>query len=277
MTKTVVITGSTSGLGKATALSCLESGANVVISSESAPELERTLAQFAEYSAVVGKICDVTQQSQVFDLLAFALEQFGEIDCWINNAGTSAPSGATASVPIDIGALLVNTNIMGTYFGSVVALRYFRQCKRGRLINITGRGEKSAQPFANLYASSKAWIRNFTLALAREEKSTGIEIASFNPGLILTELTSKPRVLRGNEDRMIKGLRLALPLIGDTAENAGSALRRLALCDNRIPRTNNANKLLPMILMRLLTGRRAKIDTGVITPRITEPESGFTR
>lgn len=274
MLKTVVITGSTSGLGRQTAEKCLAAGANVVVSSESEEDLGKTLQALESYGErVSGLLCDVTDIDQVEGLLNHALSHFGGVACWINNAGTTAPSGATASVPVKFGRLVVNTNIMGTYHGSIVAIRQFRKQGFGRLINITGRGEKSVQANANLYSSAKAWVRNFTLATAQEEKSNNIEIGTFNPGLILTGLTNRPRFLRGGEERFLKALKMVMPIIGDTPDNAATVLSQLAVGNQAIKQENKARRMLPFLLMRLLTGRRAAIDVEAINPVLIDPET----
>lgn len=273
MTKTIVITGSTGGLGKQTALNCLAAGANVVVSSEASEDLKATLAAFNHYGdKVAGVVCDVSDLDQVKALKAFAIEQYGQIDCWINNAGTTAPSGATASAPVKFGQLVINTNISGTYYGTVTAIRQFRTQGYGRVINITGRGEKSPQASANLYSAAKAWVRNFTLAAAKEEAASNIEIGTFNPGLILTGLTNRPRILLGGEEKFLKALKMVMPIIGDTPDRAGAKLAELAISDTKLPRENQARRFIPFVLGRLLTGRRAAIDLDAMTPILIEPE-----
>ena len=140
------------------------------------------------------------------------------------------------------------------------------------MINITGRGEKGPQAGANLYSSSKAWIRNFTLAIAAEHKEDAIEAVTFNPGLLLTKLTQQPLMLKGNEDKLLKGLKMVMPIIGDTPQNAGAALAKIALSEVPAPLENRASKLLSTVLKRLLTGKRAKVDVSQITPNVIEPE-----
>lgn len=276
MSKVVVITGSTSGLGQATAESCLRMGARVLVSSENQEGLATTLGIFAPWKdSVTGLVCDVKDPRQLQSLKDCAIDRFGKIDCWINCAGTTAPSGDAALVPLSRGEMLINTNILGSYQGSIFALRCFREQGYGRLINITGRGEKSAVRGAALYGASKAWLRNFTRTLAKEEKGSEIEVGTFNPGLTLTALTAAPQILCGNEEAQLKGLRMIMPLIGDPASEPGRTLARIALQDKPIRIENQHRRLLPHVLKRLLTGRRADIDVSTIKARIVEPESEF--
>jgi len=272
MVKTVVITGSTSGLGKGTAEYCIKEGANVVICAETQTLVDQALAERDNKSNIIGIKCDVSQCDEVEHLKQSALDAFGRIDVWINNAGTTAPSGNTVDSPFKFGELVISTNLIGAYYGSVTAIRLFRKQESGRLINITGRGEKSPQPSANLYSSAKAWVRNFTIAMAKEEKNPGVEIGTFNPGLIFTALTNYPRVLRGNEEKMVKGLQKVMPVLGNSAEEIGAKLGALALEDKPIKIENNYGSFLVKVLSRLLTGKRADLDVSSISPIIIEPE-----
>lgn len=273
LANTVVITGSTSGLGRATALACLRRGGNVVVSSENALALEETREAFVEFGdRVAGMLCDTRSWSQVEALLDLALQHYGSIDCWINNAGATAPSGDAALVPQASGESLINVNILGTYNGSIAALRYFRQCDSGRLLNITGRGEKSPVKGAALYAASKAWIRNFTLTLAREQRDSKVQVGTFNPGLTFTDLTLRPQVLRGFEESQLKGLKMVLPLFGDPACDPAGTMAAIALGEKKMKLENQHRNLLLHLCKRLFTGRRAEIDVDAIEPRIVEPE-----
>jgi len=252
---TVVITGSTRGLGYATARHCLQRGANVVISSEDNNELQHALSKLAaESTYVAGQVCDVSRREDVAALLAFALERFGAVDVWINNAGTSTPSGAVIDVPIALGERVISTNIFGVYYGSVLVARYFRQQGKGRLINIVGRGEKKPVATANMYASSKAWIRNFTIAMHKELMDSGIEFCAFNPGFIVTRLSTRLRVMPGYE-HLARSLGKIIPLLGASADSAAAELVALALGPAKLPVTRSRERLsviVPLLFRRLV-------------------------
>ena len=97
---------------------------------------------------------------------------------------------------------VINTNIIGVYNGSVVALRYMLPQHSGKLINLLGRGEKKGVPFQNAYSASKVWVRNFTLSLAEENKDSGVEIFAFNPGLVDTDMIRQVEAVAGYEKRL---------------------------------------------------------------------------
>jgi NAD(P)-dependent dehydrogenase (short-subunit alcohol dehydrogenase family) len=151
---------------------------------------------------VTGMACDVADIVQVEALANHAIQAFGQIDIWVNNAGLSAPYGPTAHIPSREFKSVIDTNITGTYNGSVVALRKMASQGHGKLINLLGRGDTGGVPFQNAYSASKVWVRNFTKSLAAEYKNSGIEIFGFNPGLVLTEMLSQVEAVSGFEEKL---------------------------------------------------------------------------
>jgi glucose 1-dehydrogenase len=216
--KTVVVTGSTRGLGLGIAHACAEEGAAVVIASRSAQAVTRAVKELRDSGAQASGIpCDVGTVADVEALAAHALQTFGQFDVWVNNAGLSAPYGPTAQIPAEAFERVVQTNILGTYHGSVVALRHFLPRHSGKLINLLGRGDKKSVPLQNAYASSKMWVRTFTMALAQEYKDSGVGIYAFNPGLVLTEMLSDTQAIAGYEACMAP-LRTVMRLWGNPPE-----------------------------------------------------------
>jgi NAD(P)-dependent dehydrogenase (short-subunit alcohol dehydrogenase family) len=144
----------------------------------------------------------VSDKAQVQALADRVVESFGRFDIWVNNAGLGAPYGPSAAVPSDRFEAVLKTNIWGNYYGSVVALHHFVPRGSGKLINMLGRGDSAPVPLQNAYASSKAWLKNFTLALAKEYKTSGVGVYAFNPGLILTDMLSNLEAIDGYETKM---------------------------------------------------------------------------
>ena len=142
---------------------------------------------------------------------------FGRLDIWVNNAGLSAPYGPTAHIPSDDFQSVIDTNITGTYNGSVTAMRHFARQKSGKLINLLGRGDKGSVPLQNAYSSSKIWVRNFTKALAREYADSGVDVFGFNPGLVRTEMLSNVEAVSGYEEKL-NPLRYVTMLWGNDAD-----------------------------------------------------------
>ena len=216
--KVVVITGGSRGLGLSIAQTYARAGAKVVIASRSAQSVDLAVDSLREagYSAT-GLACDVADMSQVEALAEHAIQTFGRIDIWVNNAGLSAPYGPTIHIPTSDFMNVVGTNIIGTYNGSTVAMRHFLKQKSGKLINLLGRGDNGAIPMQNAYSSSKVWVRNFTKVLAQEYKDSGVEVMGFNPGLVKTEMLSNVHAVSGYEDKMMP-LRFIAMLWGNEAD-----------------------------------------------------------
>jgi glucose 1-dehydrogenase len=216
--KVAVITGGSRGLGLAIALAYAREGAKIVVASRTQRSVDSAVELLRQAGAqATGLTCDVADITQVEALAEQARHKFGHIDIWVNNAGLSAPYGPTAHIPSQDIINVINTNIIGTYNGSVVAVRYFISQGHGKLINLLGRGDSGSVTYQNAYSSSKVWVRNFTKALAQEYKDSGIEIFGFNPGLVKTEMLSQVNALAGFEKRM-NPLRFVTLLWGNEAE-----------------------------------------------------------
>lgn len=201
--KVAVITGGTRGLGLAIAQAYAREGAAVFVASRSPVSVEKTIGLLNAVGARVdGLAGDVGQVQDVQAIADCAIAAFGRFDIWINNAGLGAPYGPSADVPMARFEQVLQTNIWGNYYGSIVALKHFVPRGSGKLINVVGRGDKQPVPLQNAYASSKAWLRNFTVSLAKEYKTSGMGIYAFNPGLVLTDMLSQVEAVDGYAERM---------------------------------------------------------------------------
>ena len=216
--KVAVITGGSRGLGYAIAEAYARAGAKVIIASRTQSAVDKALRKLRENGAQAeGLACDVSDLRQVEALAEFAVNKFGGLDIWVNNAGVSAPYGPTAHIPSADFQSVIDTNITGTYNGSVTAMRYFARQKSGKLINLLGRGDKGSVTLQNAYSSSKVWVRNFTQALAKEYADSGVDVFGFNPGLVRTDMISNIEAVSGFEKKL-NPLRYVTMLWGNDAD-----------------------------------------------------------
>jgi hypothetical protein len=164
--KVAVITGSTRGLGLAIARVYAREGAAVVLASRSATAVKQAVDGLtAEGAQAAGRPCDVGDLAQVEALATHAMEVFGRLDVWVNNAGISAPYGPTVHIPPDEVTYVIQTNILGVYYGSLVALRHFLSEGKGKLINVLGHGDRHPVPAKPGYATSLwRWPKNTKIA-----------------------------------------------------------------------------------------------------------------
>jgi NAD(P)-dependent dehydrogenase (short-subunit alcohol dehydrogenase family) len=271
--KIAVITGSTRGLGLAMAQAFVREGASVVIASRSAEAVTKTVDTLrAEGGQASGLACDVSDLAQVQALADHALNDLGRFDIWVNNAGISPAYGPTVHIQPEEFVKATQTNILGTYYGSVVALRHFFPKRSGKLINLIGAGARQPAPMQNAYGSSKAWIRNFTLALAKEYKDSGVGILAFNPGMMTTDLITNVQVVAGYE-HLLKSFPTVIRVIAKPPEVAARKAVWLAssATDGRtgleVHLFNPAAMLLSFLSdrVRRLTGQKTDGPQPVIT------------
>ena len=202
--KTAVITGSSRGLGFAIAEAFAEQGANVVLAARTEETLHLAVTELRKkgYRAE-GFVCDTAKLDDVEHLAQGAVTAFGRIDIWVNNAGIGAPYGITMSISPERIKKVIDTNILGVYYGSHAAMRQFLGQGSGKLINLLGRGDSMPVPYQNPYASSKAWVRSFTRTLAKEYAGSGVEVMAINPGLVITEMLTQVDAVDGFEKKVL--------------------------------------------------------------------------
>jgi NAD(P)-dependent dehydrogenase (short-subunit alcohol dehydrogenase family) len=202
--KTAVVTGSTRGLGLAIAEAYAREGAAVMLCGRSQETLQSALSDLQHRGRrATGIVADVGNLADVKRIAEQAVETFGRIDIWVNNAGVAGVYGPTAALDPAVVERGIRTNILGVYYGSIVAIqRFLAQDTGGKLINILGRGDHKPVPLQNAYAPTKAWVYSFTDALAREYRDERIGVYMLNPGLMDTELMREITVIQGFEEKV---------------------------------------------------------------------------
>ena len=193
--KTVVITGSTRGLGRGLAQAFLELGCVVMLNGRRQEDVDRALGELSQVhdaSRLGGYAGDMRVFSQVQALWQAAQARFGRIDIWINNAGISHSLDEFWKLDPQIVEQVISTNLTGTMFGSLVALRGMLEQGHGALYNMEGLGSRDGRIIAglSLYGSSKAGLSYFTQALAQEAAGTPVLVGALSPGMVLTEMLS---------------------------------------------------------------------------------------
>jgi len=198
-----VITGATRGFGLSIAETYGHAGATVVVAARSTTAVEKTVAQLQkEGLQASGLAGDVGDLAYVQALARHALDTWGRLDIWVNNAGVAGVSGPTAHIAAEEFVRIVQTNILGVFHGSWVALQHMVPQGCGKIINLLGMGDRRPAPLQNAYGSSKAWVRSFTLALAQEYKDSGVGIFALQPGMMHTDLMYKIEVVEGYAERL---------------------------------------------------------------------------
>jgi NAD(P)-dependent dehydrogenase (short-subunit alcohol dehydrogenase family) len=193
--KTVVITGSTRGIGYGLADSFLALGCAVTVSGRIPASVEKAIAELTakhEADRVLGQPCDVTDLAQVQALWDAAKAHFGKIDIWINNAGIGhSQMDFWQLSPGQIKAV-VDTNLVGAMYGAKVALRGMLDQGFGSFYNVEGLGsdDRMVKGLA-LYGCTKAGLRYLTQSWVEETRGTSVLVGALRPGMVMTDLVTK--------------------------------------------------------------------------------------
>ncbi|NPD89833.1 MAG: SDR family oxidoreductase [Asgard group archaeon] len=189
----VVITGSSKGIGFALAKEFLKFGDSVIISSRSEENINLALTKLKEdisEARVFGQLCDVTKSEEIKKLMDFSLEKLGEIDIWVNNAGTSGfEYDHLVNISDEAIENAIRTNVIGTLYGCREAIKIMTKQGKGNIFNLAGMGSNGmASPNLAAYGTSKSSMPQLLKSLKKETKDTGIGIHLLYPGMVLTDL-----------------------------------------------------------------------------------------
>ena len=211
MSEIAVITGGTSGIGKATALCLRDAGYDVY-------ELSRR-EQGVEGLHHIR--CDITDEDQVRAAVAEIIGQAGRIDVLINNAGFGI-SGAVEFTDTAEAQRLLDVNFFGMVRMNKAVIPHMRQAGRGRIVNLSSVAAPCPIPFQAYYSAGKAAVNAYTKALANEWAKYGINVNAIAPGYMATNNTNQ---LRQDEDRSEEILaRIPAGRWGTPADVGGAAI-----------------------------------------------------
>ncbi|MFJ4113448.1 SDR family oxidoreductase [Pseudomonas sp. NPDC089758] len=186
--KVVVITGASSGIGRAAAHAFACTGARLVLAARDEQALFDVLDECTDCGTdAVAIVTDVTRSDQVQALATQAAEfGHGRIDIWVNNAGVGAV-GNFEQTPLQAHEQVIQTDLIGYLRGAYVALPYFKAQRSGILINTLSLGSWIAQPYAAAYSASKFGLRGLTEALRGElTEFPGIHVCDIYPAVMDT-------------------------------------------------------------------------------------------
>lgn len=203
----VVITGASSGIGRATALAFAHEGARLALAARAEPPLQEVARECADLgSEALALVTDVRDEDAVERLAAHAVRRFGRIDVWINDAGVIA-YGRFEDLPSDVFRAVIETNLLGQVNGARAALRRFREQNDGTLITVSSVWGCVTSPQVSAYVTSKFAVRAFSDCLRHElADSPRIRVATILPQAVDTPIFAHAANYSGRHVRPIPPL-----------------------------------------------------------------------
>jgi 3-oxoacyl-[acyl-carrier protein] reductase len=205
--RTAVITGGAQGIGEAIAMLFAESGANVVIGDMNGEQAEETAAKLrAGGHQAIAVRADVTSEADVDALVKRAVDTYGRLDVFVNNAGITRDATMRKMTTEDF-ELVIAIHVKGTWLGTKAAAAVMREQKSGSIINMSSISGKVGMIGQTNYSAAKAGIVGLSKAAAKELGYVGVRVNVIQPGLIRTAMTEamRPEIFASKEAEVPMG------------------------------------------------------------------------
>ena len=184
--KTAIVTGATSGIGAATVAALMGAGWQVVATGRRAERLERLRDEHGE--AVHPAVFDVRDEAAMAAAIDALPDRFAAVDLLVNNAGLALGTGPAQKADLTQWRTMVDTNVTALLALTHRLLPRLIE-RRGAIINIASVAGSYPYPGGNVYAGTKAFVQQFTLALRSDLHGTGVRASLIDPGMVETEFT----------------------------------------------------------------------------------------
>lgn len=212
MNKIALITGATSGIGKATAIALSRQNFNLVICGRREDRLAELQTDLSGHAEVHTLTFDVRDKQAVFDAIGGLPERFKQIDVLVNNAGNAHGLSAIESGDVEDWDAMIDGNVKGLLYVSKAIIPGMAERKSGHIINIGSIAGKEVYPNGNVYCASKFGVDALSQGMRMDLNQYGIRVGQVNPGMVETEF-SQVR-FKGDDERaanVYKGLQPLTP------------------------------------------------------------------
>jgi NAD(P)-dependent dehydrogenase (short-subunit alcohol dehydrogenase family) len=190
--KVALVTGASSGIGRAVALAYAREGAKVVVSDTNSAGGEETVALVRQQGGdALFVAADVGQPADSQALVERTVAHFGRLDVACNNAGIGGPSAPTADYPLDGWAKVIQINLTGVFYGMQPQITAMLKTGGGAIVNMASVLGAVGFATSSAYTAAKHGVVGLTQAAALEYSGKGIRINAVGPGFIHTPMVSK--------------------------------------------------------------------------------------
>lgn len=189
MNKTALVTGATSGIGKATAIAFANEGINMIICGRRKEQLEELREELQNKVKVYALNFDVRNKKEVFDAIESLPKEFEEIHILVNNAGNAHGLDPIQSGDVDDWDAMIDINVKGLLYVSKAVIPQMSNRMEGHIINIGSIAGKEVYPNGNVYSASKHAVDALNKAMRIDLNEKGIRVGAIHPGLVETEFS----------------------------------------------------------------------------------------
>jgi NADP-dependent 3-hydroxy acid dehydrogenase YdfG len=189
MKKTVLITGATSGIGKATAIELAKEGMNLILCGRRQERLNELKTELQKQTKVHTLSFDVRDKEKVQQQINSLPEEFQQIDILINNAGNAHGLDFIQNGSTDDWDAMIDINVKGLLYVSKQIIPQMVERGSGHIINIGSTAGKEVYPKGNVYCASKHAVDAINQGMRLDLNGTGVRVGAINPGLVETEFS----------------------------------------------------------------------------------------
>lgn len=192
--KTVLITGSTRGIGAGLALQFLKKNHQVIINGRNANTVKAKVLELKTKGFdVIGVAGDITNSDTYQNIIKVATSSYKKIDIWINNAGIPQSNNFFNALDDKEIQNVISVNVVGMMLGTKAAINFFKKQGYGKVFNLEGFGSDGRMmDKLSLYGTSKRAVNYFTKSVSKEVKEKSIQIGILSPGMVRTDFIKTP-------------------------------------------------------------------------------------